>query len=77
MCEEVCPTSPKAVYLKEDTITRPDGRSFKVQLPYIDLAQCIGCGICENKCPVIGRPAIRVMAAGETRSQKNQILLTL
>lgn len=77
MCEEVCPTSPKAVYLEESTVVRPDGQSIRVQLPYVDLTQCVGCGMCETKCPVKGRPAIKVMAAGETRSKRNQILLTL
>lgn len=77
MCEEVCPVSPKAVYLEDSTVVRPNGKSLQVQLPYVDLKQCIGCGMCENKCPVRGRPAIRVMAAGETRSKRNQVLLTL
>lgn len=77
MCEEVCPVSPKAVYLQESSVVRPNGKSLKVQLPYVDLKQCIGCGMCEAKCPVKGRPAIKVMAAGETRSERNQILLTL
>ncbi len=42
----------------------------------IDREECNGCGICEHKCPVKGRPAIVVIAAGESRSLKNQILLT-
>ena len=50
-------------------------KKLKVQLPYVDLQKCIGCGICENKCPVRGLPAIRTIAAGESRSLKNQILL--
>jgi hypothetical protein len=35
----------------------------------------MGCGIYENKCPVVGLPAIRTIAAGESRSLRNQILL--
>ncbi|MCP4628481.1 MAG: hypothetical protein GY850_33975 [bacterium] len=75
VCQEVCPTSPKAIYLKEDVITAPAGKTIQVQLPYVNLQTCIGCGICENKCPVRGMPAIRTIAAGETRSLRNQILL--
>lgn len=75
VCQEVCPTSPKAIYLKKDVVTAPAGKTLQVQLPHVDLQNCIGCGICENKCPVRGLPAIRTIAAGESRSLKNQILL--
>ena len=75
VCQEVCPTSPKAIYLKNDFVQRPAGKGLEVQLPHVDLKQCVGCGICENKCPVRGLPAIRTIAAGESRSLENQILL--
>jgi formate hydrogenlyase subunit 6/NADH:ubiquinone oxidoreductase subunit I len=75
VCEEHCPTSPKAIYLKQDIIVKSDGQEIRVQLPFVELIRCVGCGICENKCPVKGKPAIRVISAGESRSIENQILL--
>ncbi|TET51625.1 MAG: 4Fe-4S binding protein [Desulfobacteraceae bacterium] len=75
VCQELCPTSPKAIYFQKGVVKGPDGKEIPVQLPYVDLKRCVGCGICEYKCPIKGRPAIRVISAGESRSLKNQILL--
>jgi len=47
----------------------------RLQLPYVDPAQCIGCGVCEHECPVKGRRAIRVSAENETRQRRHRLLL--
>ncbi|MBN2445839.1 MAG: 4Fe-4S binding protein [Phycisphaerae bacterium] len=69
VCEELCPTSPKAIYVEHVTRTRADGSTVDLLLPRVDIDRCIGCGICERECPVVGdRRGIFVTAEGETRS---------
>jgi len=75
VCEEHCPTSPKAIYLEKTIVKDRNGSEITVQLPYVDPNLCWGCGICENKCPVKDKPAIYVTNIGETRSKTNQLLL--
>ncbi|HTQ56954.1 MAG TPA: DUF6599 family protein [Bryobacteraceae bacterium] len=66
VCEEWCPTSPKAIYLRA---------ADHVRQPYVDPARCIGCGACEYACPIQDRPAVYVTSIGESRSPTNQMLL--
>lgn len=75
VCEEWCPTSPKAIYLRPATVVGRDGQSKVVRQPYVDPQLCVGCGACEKACPVADRPAIYVTSVGESRSTTNQILL--
>jgi ferredoxin len=76
VCEEVCPTPKKAIWFEEVTVRNRAGKPVRVMQPHVDLELCIGCGICETKCPVLGRPAIYVTSIGESRSKENQLLLT-
>jgi MauM/NapG family ferredoxin protein len=76
VCEEVCPTSPKAIWFKTAEIKMRDGKSKILKLPHVDPKLCVGCGICENKCPVHDRAAIRITSVGESRSHTNQMILT-
>jgi MauM/NapG family ferredoxin protein len=76
VCEEVCPTPKKAIWLEEVRTRDREGRMTAVKQPHVDLELCIGCGICETKCPVLGKPAIAVTSLGESRSRDNQLLLT-
>ena len=75
VCEEFCPVSPKAIWVIEEEMTKSDGSVITVQLPRVDVDRCVGCGACENVCPVQDRPAIYVTNIGETRSRTNQIRL--
>ena len=60
VCEEHCPTPEKAIRFDEREVTDPDGSTRTVKFPRVDEALCIGCGICENKCPVAGTKGIGV-----------------
>lgn len=60
VCEEMCPLPQKAITLEQGVFTDADGIQIEVQMPVVDRERCIGCGTCENKCPVKGDAAIRV-----------------
>jgi len=75
VCEEVCPTSPKAIGTYDEEITRWDGTKVTLNKPYMRPELCIGCGICEHECPVIDDAAVYVTAIGETRSKDRSLLL--
>jgi len=75
VCEEWCPTSPKAIYLRPAEVFDAAGNAKQVKQPYLDASRCVGCGACEYACPVQDRPAVYVTSVGESRSRNNQILL--
>jgi len=60
VCEEMCPVPDKAIELESVEVLNGDGVLVTVQRPHVVRERCIGCGICEYKCPVNGEAAIRV-----------------
>ncbi|HEX7974225.1 MAG TPA: 4Fe-4S binding protein [Anaerolineales bacterium] len=66
VCEEMCPLPEKAIWLEDIQFTGRDGQPVDLQLPHMDRQRCIGCGICEYKCPVNGEAAIRVYVPTST-----------
>jgi len=65
ICEEMCPVPQKAVYLEETSMTERNGPARSLLRPHVDPGLCIGCGICEYRCPVVGPAAIRVYSLGD------------
>ncbi|MBN2402336.1 MAG: 4Fe-4S binding protein [Spirochaetes bacterium] len=66
VCEEMCPTNKKSIIFKEESLLNKEGRKVRVKLPYVREDICIGCGACENKCPVQGDAAIQVRTPKKT-----------
>jgi len=56
ICEEHCPVAEKAIKVVE----RRTPSGAVVGAPLVDPALCIGCGLCQNKCPSRPDRAIRV-----------------
>ena len=76
VCEEVCPTSPKAIQTKDEEAMDVFGNIVVLNKPFMVPDLCIGCGICEAECPVLDDRAVYVTAVGESRSRERRMLLT-
>jgi MauM/NapG family ferredoxin protein len=62
VCEEHCPVANKAIKIvKENVGGKVIGK------PVVDPELCVGCGICQNKCPVRPVRAIRISPEGANR----------
>ena len=75
VCEEMCPVPDKAIVLQggdegeSDTSSGgglgPAQGAPRVPRPYVLSSLCIGCGLCEKRCPLNGESAIRVYLPNE------------
>ena len=55
VCEEHCPVPTKAIKAYEEI-----SGGKKIKKPYVDISLCVGCGICQTKCPTRPIRAIKV-----------------
>jgi len=69
VCEEHCPLPDKAIKFEEKEIILPNGLTKKIKYPYVIRELCIGCGICETKCPLVGAPGIFINIENQQRPQ--------
>ncbi len=75
VCEEVCPTSPKAIQTKDSEVKDVYGNIVVLNKPFMVPDLCIGCGICEAECPIKDSRAVYVTAVGESRGAERRMLL--
>ncbi len=75
VCEEHCPTSPKAIYTEDVVTKKRNGEEYVISQIKVDPKECIGCGICVYVCPVTDKPGIYIYPAQETRHPDKKIYL--
>jgi polyferredoxin len=60
VCQEMCPLPDKAIRLEVQEVWNPERGTVRLQFPRVVRDLCVGCGLCEYRCPVSGDAAIRV-----------------
>ncbi|HGJ67070.1 TPA: hypothetical protein ENS27_17050, partial [bacterium] len=60
VCEEQCPIPTKAIKFEVRDVVTFNGDVRRIKFPVVLKDKCIGCGACENKCPVKPQSAIIV-----------------
>jgi ferredoxin len=63
VCQEHCPIPNKAIRLQKEMVS-----GKMIARPYVRQELCIGCGICQTKCPTRPVRAIRVVPVRVTHS---------
>jgi MauM/NapG family ferredoxin protein len=65
VCDEVCPYNAITAMIVQTT-------TGKFKVPVVDEDLCIGCGMCEQYCPIFDEAAIVVFKFGENRLSTGQ-----
>lgn len=66
VCEEMCPVPDKAIILEKPAIPGNVKNTENLMAPRVLIEKCIGCGICEYRCPASGESAIRIFSINST-----------
>ncbi len=67
VCQEMCPTTPKAIVGDDVQVSDGQGGTRTLRRPRVERERCVGCGICEARCPVPRQAAIKVFAKDDPR----------
>ena len=67
ICDEICPYDA-IEYRVIDEYTGPQKKPFVLE------KKCVGCGMCEQKCPVKGKAAVVVVRDGEERIREGSYI---
>ena len=69
VCEEMCPVPTKAIEFVPVMVYFKGLPQKQVLQPYVVKEKCIGCGICETKCPVQSIPAAIYVVGTRTQTE--------
>ena len=69
VCEEQCPVPTKAIKFEETDVVTFNGEIRRLKMPVVLKDKCIGCGICENKCPI--KPTAAILVTSQMPGKKS------
>ncbi len=67
ICDEACPYN--AIDVRRETIN-----NVAIPRPFVDERICVGCGLCESRCPIEGPAAIQVFSIGAERKKSGSYI---